>query len=101
MCLQLSQGSCPAQGRSHQTLDVHCIMQSMQPVGYHHVVLPPTHACSQPLPDADVCFQRFKDSTKLPPNNSAMASSPNGKEVVRYIKVGWSTSNDFNAALKA
>lgn len=50
----------------------------------------PVYACSQPLPDADVAFLRYKATPlKDPPNNSAMASSPNGKEVVRYIKVCW------------
>jgi hypothetical protein len=43
----------------------------------------------------DVTFQRYKATPlKHPPNNSAidtMASSHNGKEVVRYIKVGLHT----------
>lgn len=33
-----------------------------------------------------MCFERFKDNAKAPPNNRAMASSHNGREVVRYIK---------------
>jgi hypothetical protein len=33
-----------------------------------------------------VCFESFKGVPKHPPNNKAMAGSPNGQAVCRYIK---------------